>query len=223
MMVWNNLSGYGFPKWADGHYCSTKNIGKSIYRITVEDSKLQKKYSIKAEWIMPLTELFASSSKKWKKEYEDYLSKLEAEQKRLALEAEVYRNARLSGFGIFNFDKLRKRENTFAVNAFCELEIAMEDDRFGPKYAFCFPGDNKTIIKVPIYANSELFLDPNEKHFRMLVILPENKVAVFSSEQYNKINFDELMNSRTKEYVFVLETQAETINSKDDLRKLLKM
>ena len=162
-------------------------------------------------------------TKQWKKDYKKYQRKLAEEQKRYELEAEVYRTVKLSGFGIFNFDKLRRRENTLAITTFFEFEGKTDDLRFGPNYIYCFPGDNKTVITLNTRGNGKLYLDPREKHFRMLAVLDSNRVAVFSSKKYQEIDFNALSNSQFPTYTFVLETRDGNISSKADLEKLLNI
>jgi len=223
MLVWKNLSGNEFPKWTKWHRCSANRIRKNVYRLIVSDRKTQKIFSIEAECVMLLSELFMSSSQKWKKKYEENQRKLAEQQDRLALEAEVYRTVELSGFGIFNFDKLRRRDNTLAITTFCEFDGKKEDETFNPAYVFCFLSDKKTVIKIPAGGPGKLYLDPRGKHFRMLAVLSGNRIAFFSAEKYREIDFNALINSRSPAYTFVLETQDKTIGSKADLERLLNI
>jgi hypothetical protein len=223
LMVWNNLSGRDFPKWTSGLKCRSDYIGKNRYRFTVTDRKSNKSIMIEAECVMLLRDLFKSSSKKWAKEYLAYQEELVEEEKRYALEAAVFRTVELSGFGIFNYDKLQKRENTVAVNSYYKIIGQSEDERFGAKFVFCFLGDDRTMIKLRVGSTNKLYLDAQDKNFRMLTVIQGNRIAVFTAEQYRKIDFEALSKAKTPFYTFALKAQDQVISSKSDLKSLLKI
>ena len=225
-IVWKNLSGVWFPAWTEGCMGDADRIREDVYRLTVNKFKkntfgiLEKTFSIKAKCVMPLNELFAASSEQWKEEYKKYEQKLAEYEKLMAMEAEVYRSVKLSGFGIFNFDKLQKRNNTLETIVSFEFDEKENDNKF-KNTIYCFPSDNKTVITLSTLGKSNLYLDPKENNFRIIAVISGPRIAVFSSDKYNKIDFDALKKMKNASYNFVLETYKDTISSKDDLKKIL--
>ena len=224
-MVWKNLSGRDFPRYQKGNHCEVRQIKGNVYSIThyywyAYELQGMKPFTIRAEIVMPLRELFARSSKKWEKEYKQYQIDLAREEKRLAMETEFYRNIKISGFGIFNYDMIRKRDNMLVVEPKFKIEGMEQNARFSPKKVFCFVGNN-TVIEVRTDWKEKLYLDPQEKNFRIIAILNDNRVALFTPEQYHNINFDFIRSSGNPFYIFDLKKQEALITSKEDLQKLI--
>jgi len=127
MMIWKNLSGHNFPRWTKRHYCDVDNIKGNVYLLTVSDRKTKKTTSLKAQCIMPLKYLFRFTPEQWKNDYKESMRKIDEEERRLQAEAEVNRAIEISGFGIYNFDKLMKMDNAFKIAAAFELDEPVDN------------------------------------------------------------------------------------------------
>ena len=223
LMVWKNLSGYDFPRWTKGHFCDVERIKGNVYLLTVSDYKKKKTMSLKAECIMPLKYLFKLNLQQWKNDYAETMRQIAVEERRLQAEAEVNRAIEISGFGIYNFDKLMKMDNALRIAAAFEIDEPVDNQAYKPDVVYCFTGDNKTVIKLPSSRWKYLWLDPDDNHYRLFTILPGNKIAVFPVKKYRDIDFRSLKRTEDPSYTFVLETQDKTIGSKADLERLLNI
>ncbi|MFH1321434.1 MAG: hypothetical protein ABII90_12390 [Bacteroidota bacterium] len=223
MMVWKNLSGHNFPRWTKGYYCDVKSVGGNVFLLSVSDKKIKKTTTLKAECIMPLKYLFRFTPEQWQSDYDATMRKIAIEERRLQLEAEVFRAIKISGFGIYNYDKLMKLNNPVQVAAVFKLDEQVENQAYALDMVYCLPGDNRTVIKLPVCDWDNLCIDPNDKNFRLFTILPGNRIALFPVSKYRSINFGLLKRLERPLYTFVLETQDGTIKSKADMEKILNI
>ncbi|MBI5218151.1 MAG: hypothetical protein HY958_04395 [Bacteroidia bacterium] len=230
LMVWKNISDKPMPKWVfnDKPYNSANftRINGNTYRMNIENDK-GAKYSLTVEVVMPLKALLAFSPEYWKKNYEEAMAKIYEEEKRLKLEADVFRTFEVSQFGIYNYDKFLKEENRVEVMAdFLPAgrqgipDQNLNKDLSETDMIFCLPEDNKTVIKYPKGDWSRVALLPGNK-IRFMSVIPGSRIAIFSSERYLKINFDSLKSQPKPAYKFTMISQSQAINSEDDLRKIL--
>ena len=85
---------------------------------------------------------------------------------------------------------------------------------------FYFPGDNKTLVKIEDDWD-KINLDTTYKNGRFLTILYDKKIAIFSGEKYQKIDFKALKETKNPSYNFTMEIRNQTIKTRSDLEKLL--
>jgi len=205
------------------HYCDVDNIKGDVYLLTVSDYKTKKTASMEAESVIPLKYLFRLTPQQWKNGYKESMRMIAEEEIRLQAEAEVNRAIEISGFGLYNFDKLMKMDRAFRIAAAFEIDEPIDNQVYKLDLVYCFTGDNRTVIKLPSSAWKYVWLDPDDNNYRLFSILPGNKIAFFSAEKYREIDFNALINSRSPAYTFVLETQDKTIGSKGDLESVLNI
>ena len=225
LFVWKKLGNNSFPAWLkDGKtdYCSLTAKGNNIYELNVEESNGKQIYKATIECIMPLNQLFKFSPEYWEKNYKDAMAKVEAEMTRLKIEADVFRRMEISGFGIYNYDKLMSEEGNIKVIANFDAEEAVKkaENNFSMENVYYIPGDEKTIIKLPKSDWGKLNLVPTNKG-RFVCILPGQTLGVYSAEKYAALNFENLRKQDNPKLDFVLSKTDQKIASTDDIRKVL--
>ncbi|MBU0764668.1 MAG: hypothetical protein KJ607_07530, partial [Bacteroidetes bacterium] len=192
LMVWKKDGDTRFPSWAKEASLNDDKIlthlGGSKYRLTLKNSKTGKIYSAEIEAVMPLKALFAFSPEYWKTNYDQAMSQVEEEEARLRLQADVFRTFEIEKFGIYNYDKLQKEENSIRVLANFIFRDIRNEKLTGIDMVFCIPGDNKTVIKYPKEDWGRIVLIPDQS-MRFLAVLPGNRIAVYSAEKYRSISF----------------------------------
>jgi len=223
LIVWKKLSEARIPKWLfnDKNYNSSSftRIKGNIYKVEIEDEK-GRKFTMKAEAIMPLKALFAFSPEHWKDKYEEAMARVYEEEKRLRMEADVFRTFQVSAFGVYNYDKFYKEENRIEVLANFNYDKKSDAELGGDNVIWCIPEDNKTVIKYPKTDWDKVTLLPGNKA-RFLTVLQGGSIAVFSAEKYTKINFDSLKSFTKPNYKFSMISSSTKILSEDDLKKVL--
>ena len=225
LFVWKKLGNNSFPAWLkDGKtdYCSLTAKGNNIYELNVEESNGKQIYKATIECIMPLNQLFKFSPEYWEKNYKDAMAKVDAEMTRLKIEADVFRRMEISGFGIYNYDKLMGEEGNIKVIANFDAEEAVKkaENNFSMENVYYIPGDEKTIIKLPKSDWGKLNLVPTNKG-RFVCILPGQTLGVYSAEKYAALNFENLRKQDNPKLDFVLSKTDQKIASTDDIRKVL--
>lgn len=222
LMVWKKISEAQFPKWVFSekvyNHCSFVKISNQQYRMNVENEN-GRKFSAIVEVVMPLKSLFAFSPEYWKKNYDEAMQKVYEEEKKIKLEADVYRTFMVNKLGIYNYDKFLKEENKVLVNAVFNCDKSNQCVA-NAEMIFCIPEDNKSLIKYPKQDWDKVVLLPGNKA-RFITVMSGSDVAVYTAERYQRINFDSLKNQTKPNYKFTLMSNSQSIKSEDDLRKLL--
>jgi len=223
MMVWESVSGHVFPSWAISKYCEVKRISGSIYQLKVAETPGGRSFALNARLVMPLKYLFRFSPKQWKDNYDETIAKIAVEEKRLSREATVFRTMQVAGFGIYNFDRLMKRDDAIKITAKFEINGPIDNEAYHIKYVYGIPGDGKSVIKINTYDLEEFYLDPTDSNFRFLTVLPDDKIGIFAAWQYSNIDFENLAAKENPTYTFVMRVQPQEINSESDLNHVLEL
>lgn len=221
LMVWKNLSGKTFPAWTKGRYGKLENIKRDQYRYHVANKDSTEFFSVKLLAVMDLKSLFAFPPEKWKNDYLATMKKVEAEQERLKTMAEVFRTFEVEQMGIFNWDRLRKEEQTVFLTGKFSVEENLENPLTDLMMIY-IPGDNRSVYKIPKDRWDEMNLGPDDKG-RIFCLLPDNQIGLFSSAKYRKIDFAALKKMEKPEYYFEMEVKDLVINTKDDLAGMLAL
>jgi len=223
MLLWKKTNDIKLPKWAKSAYVHSFNkINGNTYTIEIRpaEGNNNKKFTFNIEAVMTLRSLFAFSPDYWVKNYDDAMAKIKDEAKRVEMMADAYRTFEINKLGIYNWDKLMKEETSVLVKADFKFDVEFNDKLTKPVVIYV-PGDNKSVIKYTKEIWSQLPLAPDSLGGRMFAVLPGNKLALFTAQDYEKINFDSLRKVIKPEMTFNLKTQPGTIETAEDLKKLL--
>ncbi|MBI4648891.1 MAG: hypothetical protein HY738_20455 [Bacteroidia bacterium] len=151
--------------------------------------------------------------------YNKKIKEREAEYERAAKEADLIRTFNINGFGIYNWDKI----SCFSNALFCSADFKFDkniDTDLNKITIFHITGNGNTVIK---YSESEWKLFrfiPTDKN-RIVAVLPDNKIAVFSGNDFEKINVEQIRAMKQPSYTFQLKTISQSINSSHDLFSII--
>lgn len=227
LMVWKKIGGKPFPEWLRNPKdyrtnITVKPVSGSTYRIEARENYQTNKepnYTCKIRAIMPLKRLYAYSPNYWESNYEKAVAEIQREEERVKKMAEVYRSFDVQGMGIYNYDRLMKPEEAFAVNAdfFSSLpgSQAFDLDR-----VYALATKEEAVIDLPKSDWSNLYISKNYP-LRFIAVLPDQKIGVYAVEQYLELDFDGLRaKDETPSLRFELKPQG-SASSEEELRAMV--
>lgn len=157
----------------------------------------------------------------YQKALEDFKKKADAYNLRMDKElnlrrqADVFRTFQLSGFGIYNWDRIYKMPYAVAFPASVQTDDYQQDEI---PTIFLISGDERVVVA---YKNSDLGLfsfNPREKN-ALLAVLPDDKIAVFSSADFKKLDIEKI--KADKNYTFEMKTLDKVIETVENLDEII--
>ncbi len=219
-MVWKNISGVTMPSWLNDNYARLQKIGYKTYLMTVKDFDSNKQFRIKIKAILPMKYLFKFTPEKWEKDYQAAMKKIEKEEERLRLQADAFRTFQINKLGICNYDRLLRKENTYRVNVDFSIDKKPKNEYFTLNKVYCIPGDNRTLIPLNKKERwDKIWIDPKDKNYRIITILPGKKIAMLTPDEYQKLNFEKI--KKEDECSIDLTAQTSKITSAKALKEIL--
>lgn len=220
LMVWKNLEKKPFPDWTHRMYGKLEPLRRDQYEYTVvheKDTNLV--FKAKLEAVMPLRQLFAFEPEKWKNEYKKTMALIAAEEARMQNLAEVFRSFELSGFGIYNWDKILEGEQSAELAGEFEWDAPL-NEKLSEMTVTYISGDNRAIINYPKSSWAKMMLQ-KDAGGRLFAILPGNKVAIFGREQYARLDFESLKKENDPACVFEMSSKPVEPFSRAGFQKVL--
>ena len=153
-----------------------------------------------------------------KKEWQSKLKDLMEKQADVINQNIIFsRSMELNGFGLYNFDIFLKQEDMLEVEAefFVEGEPVIESQ--DPTY-FLITGNNRSVIKFNKTTAKNFRFDPEMDNY-LVTLLPNNRVALFSDEDFTAA-IPEI--EKNKDYTFqlrVLDPQEYSLANIDEILK----
>ena len=222
-MVWQKLEGNPFPEWLrEKSYFSTdmKKLYGNVYSLEISYSD-KHNYTAKVKCIMPLRSLLAFSPEYWENNYEEAMQEAKKEEKRLRTQAKVFRSFEINNLGVNNFDRLYKRSSAVEVNAEFTVAESYDNEAYELDRVFCLPGNNETVIKLNPRNWDKIWLDAEDENYRLITVLPDNKIGMYPLDKYRSLNFDSLRKAKNPTVNFTMEPVGEEIKSRKQLKNLL--
>ncbi|MFB6306155.1 MAG: hypothetical protein ABEH43_04055, partial [Flavobacteriales bacterium] len=220
--VWKKLTDKKLPKVSDYTSYDLKKAAGKIYRFKIEFDNKTKQF--KAKYMMDIHDLYKYSAKKWKDRLNNIKKDLKVKREVIENEAEVIRKARISGFGIKNFD-LPKDAPKQKVLASFQLDEPIKNKNNRLNKIFMIPGDNSSVYTKELGKDkTKIELLKGEENVRLFAILPDKTIAMYPVEKFKKL--DLIKGKPTKDtptHEFTLEKQEAPISNKNDMRELLGM
>lgn len=219
LMVWKNRKRKTFPEWTKRKIGKLEKIRGRRYQLTIESTDSTQIFTTELEAVMQLKDLFAFSPEYWINNYQAAMLKIAEEEARMQLMAKTFRSFNVANFGIYNWDKFWKDEESLPVAV--EFEYDQEiNDKLHQLETIYISGDNRTIIRFPNEATQIINLIPDDGA-RLFTLLPGNKLATYSAKKFKEINFDVLKKMERPAIVFEMESQDMVMNSEAIFRKAL--
>ena len=227
LFVWKNVHKKPFPEWVKGFYGDLKDLGKNHYLYSVENEKDSTRFDVELECVMPLKSLFAFSPAEWQNQYAATMQKVKKEQERLKQIADVYRTFEINQLGLYNWDKLMKEDDAVVLEADFTFPTAI-NDKLTTLDVVYISGDNRSVITFPKISWDKMALIPDAGG-RLFVIMPDNKVALYSVPKYAQLEFAKWRASKpargvgtSPQYIFKLEEKT-NIKTEADLKRILQI
>ncbi|MEO1259616.1 MAG: hypothetical protein AAFZ15_12505 [Bacteroidota bacterium] len=196
-----------------------KNTSGSLYTLTLANDE--------EEISLPVVP--ALKGKDLEKALADYQVRLEEYKRKLASVAEVakfqkkqmafVRSFQIEGFGIYNYDILRKMEDVVPLLANFEFgtEIPLNIRKQISVYLIAEKG--KMVVKFPPSDWKKFRIDP-EADNSLVAVLPDNKLAILNAADLKK-QMPQIKKAKGKDYVFQLKTQDEAVQSVEEMNERL--
>lgn len=144
-----------------------------------------------------------------------YRIKKQKEKNRVEQESRLVRSFQIKNFGIYNWDRMYKRSNAILCRAKLVLNKSSEIESYN---SFLITGENKnTVIKYSGNEIEKFAFDPITFN-QLLMILPDNTIAVFANKDFKNISTNNL--NEESELVLKL-TEYSKVESMDFLKKII--
>ena len=224
LWVWRHLTKNTLPEWAkkpESAYGYLNKIEGKRYVLNIESYKdTALKFSTEIEAVMPLKTLFAFTPNDWKTRRYVVNEQIRADQIRVKQMADVYRTFNINQFGLYNWDKMMKEKGNVVVEAQFDFNAHI-NDKLTTLDVIYISGDNRSVITFPKLSWDKMALMPDDKA-RLFTVLPDNKIAIFTPQQYAKLDFTHwLTQKKTPQYFFKM--TAKTAKTTAELKQLLQI
>lgn len=144
---------------------------------------------------------------------------IEAKDRQLAKrEAKLFHKFRVRQFGYYNVDRILKMEGPSVV--ICNADIALKGTYQNYVRLYLVTGDKGTgVVKFDVDELHKFWFQPKNNN-QLVVVLPNNKVALFSPSEFKQIDIKRLRKDR--HYIFNM-TKVHQVGSASQLAKLLNV
>lgn len=189
----------------------------ATYQLTLLGEKM---YQIEVKLALSALEIDKENADYQKRltAYRENMAALRDKEKILQNQAQFRRLMNVQGFGVYNYDVLWKRSNAIALYA--DFDFGGTPDAVKRMVTVYLITDNdKTIIGLPYNDWSRFRFVPSQKN-KLLAVLPNNKTAIFTNADFIKEK-ENLMEAEGDSYVFSMDKEFRTVNSKEDLQTML--
>ncbi|MCB9233501.1 MAG: hypothetical protein H6581_17725 [Bacteroidia bacterium] len=147
-------------------------------------------------------------------EYEVAMEARTAEEKRIALQADMVRTFQVQSFGTYNCDRFYKRPDAVQVASAFKFEGQTQ----APPLVYLVTGSARAVIPYNTAQGTIITFDPTEDN-KLVAVVGGNKLAVFSQEDFNSM--DLFAARKTGNYAFNMQSLPLEINTPIDLKRAL--
>ena len=165
--------------------------------------------------------MFKAKMRRYKKDLKAAKKRREKESKRLQNQADLVRTFSIEQFGIYNCDRIFKMQASITLKADFEFDHDLNLDK-QTLTVFLVCGNDRAVIPYSAARNRfswANFSFSSQEQNKLIAILPDDKVAVFGSSEFNNINLQRLQTE--KGYTFRMRTLPDRINGIEDMRKII--
>ncbi len=223
LFVWKKLDANNYPDWLKDAALMLKNISENRYSITAKQESTNAQFYAEVEAVMPLKALFTVAPEIWKTNRNIALqaakSLILVENQRIERVSALYRSFSVEKFGVYNWDKILKDQQSVVVEATVKFQTPFNEQLTRPDLLL-LTGDAKSVVTLPQNIWATLPLRPDPKA-RIFAILPNQKIAFYSASRYQNIQFDQLRNLQNP--VLLLDMEEKIVKSETELRRLLML
>ncbi|MBC7864460.1 MAG: hypothetical protein IAF38_15910 [Bacteroidia bacterium] len=149
-------------------------------------------------------ESYVLLSQKDKESYEKYLrlvnEKEAKEEKRKQSENTVLRQFQMKNFGIYNYDRIYHDSTAIGIEALVEMGSNLGGSEM--TYFLVTGANERVVIRYSKEGLAKFYFKPTDPNI-LLAVLPDDKVAIFSKENFSKLDVEKL--KKEKKYTFKME------------------
>lgn len=153
------------------------------------------------------------------KEYQNNMLTLNERKEYAAQQADFLRSFRVQGFGVYNYDLLVKYPESLILAANFDFGIKIPNMQ-QMVTVFLVTQDGRSVVKYGPNTWNKFVINPNMDN-RMVAILPGNRIATFSQQ-----DFDEQMNALKQNnqgsYTFKMKVKEQGIFALSDVKAVLE-
>ncbi|MEO1259458.1 MAG: hypothetical protein AAFZ15_11705 [Bacteroidota bacterium] len=186
--------------------CDTFKLEKHVVQLTLQSSE---KYFTTYVYL-------DESAKKTVDSFEQFrIDQIIAEKKRKKEEAQMIRRFEIAEFGLYNWDRLIKQEGRVRFLANFEFD---ESTYYNDVSVFLITDlTGPCVVKFDKTNFDKFSIDPKAEN-KLLAVLPENKVAVFSKEAMKNIDWEKVR--QDGEFTFNMKSQEAQVHSVKGLEEV---
>ena len=223
-LVWKNVSNKRIPNWVqtkkymgENYLKECKPMGNNKYYMSVYDYSKKRYFKFFAEAVKPLKEVFKQMPDEWKNEYEITQKKIAETERKLAMQKQFLRTYKISTTGYHNWDVINEIKDKILVKS--DFKFQNKELEFETLPLMYFTDNNQAYVKIPYadWDNIKLIPDSTAK---FVAVLSDKEVGIFTSKEYNKINFEELRNKKDAVHTFAMKTKK--IKNRNDFLKMMQ-
>ncbi len=156
--------------------------------------------------------------KKKEKKFNESVVASNLESSRLETETKLVRSFTVNKMGIYNCDRIYNEPDALVVSAKFKFDKDIENNVSQIRvYHIC---GNDVIYYYPTDIYNFKF-NPDKEN-KLVAVLPGNKLAVFTSDDFKNLDLDLLKNHGDSPFIFQFKTQNISVKSMDDLSGVLK-
>ncbi|MEM1322709.1 MAG: hypothetical protein AAGG75_20760 [Bacteroidota bacterium] len=217
LMVWKNIKGRRFPEWTAGRFGKITPISGKRYQLELYSQDSSQHFTCPLLAVMPLKALLAFEPSYWTNNYQAAMAKVREEEERLKLMAEVFRSYEVAELGIYNWDRLIKEEEAISLVANFDFGQNFNTQLSSPEVVY-LTDDGQSVIRFPQKDWDRFSLLPSNSG-RMFSLLPGQKVAVFTPEDFEQLDYEAIR--ERAEHTFMMRSEGQSLQSAADFRSLL--
>ncbi len=151
--------------------------------------------------------------------YNQLVENKKLEQQRLQQQAALNRAFSVNKMGVYNWDRKMPVEQRVCVDASFDFgkKINLKDN---PVTVYLITGSQRTVVYYTPDVYNQFAFYPTQEN-RILAILPGDEIAVFTADDFKKLNTKNLVGTRNTKFEFKLKPLKQKANCLDDLDKII--
>lgn len=203
--------------WTD---IELKEKGKEQYQVTLTSDR--KTYSIPVVAVLTGQDYEAAMAA-YQEQFKAYEAALELSKNQEVVQkqrAEFLRSYAVEDFGIYNYDILYKDKRRMQLAVDFEFEGIYNSAAFKKNaIVYLITADDRAVVPYDDTSKNQFSMNPNAEN-KLVAILPDNKVAVFSAEDF-EANKSDIIAARGGHYTFKLSMVEQAIASVEELDNVI--
>lgn len=194
--------------------------GNNEFRLRLTDIK-NKLFSTIVKPVLS-GKMLAVAQKKFEEKFKAYEEKLafkKAEKERLQKQADLLRTFQVQNMGIYNYDRQLKLEDR--VELFVDFDFGGNMDKdINNVEVFLITGNGNAVVHYP-KSDWHLFAFSPSADNKLVAVLPNDKVAIFSQKDFNALNLSKFKKGERSTFTFKMKYLDAVVKNPEELNKVI--